>query len=195
MYILNCIIVFLLYGRFVDILACPDRCEDIPSPGDGLIIDIGNLHFQQTRDYMIRVSIDGNVSESNTTRYASGRLKYTSLVFDSSQPMSEVIQCNQDTNILSINDDLIQMEIEVQTIRCMLIEYILVCYKPHRTVNDESKKAYDTLIEKVNDWLRKYNRSQNASQKTKALFSYVNGMHEDITGQITEVTIVLVCYC
>jgi hypothetical protein len=150
----------------------------------GVTVDIGNLHFGQRRDFVIKVTVPQNAASSGQP-FVSATLKYEALPINSS---SSAAMPGGAQEVQLLCDSLDQspeqcLEGEVQTFRCRLIDLIADKMEEMSVEGSvaQAPSASD-LCSDMTNWVRAARQLRGSGDAVKR----VEALRSDLTGQISE---------
>ncbi len=152
----------------------------------GACIHVGNLYFGQSRDFMIRVSVpdaDFRINGDANRSFISATLKYDSLCL----PYGPAVVSQK---VLDMRPEK-QLQLEAMLLRLQMVELL-------SKTNDLSMVGYgvaneekDKLYNQMEAWLAAHPKTDDSDPVYTTYRDYVNGLFQDLNGQITEVSMVL----
>ncbi|CAE7472181.1 ITIH3, partial [Symbiodinium microadriaticum] len=148
----------------------------------GTNIDIGNLHYGQRRDFVVRLKVPRDLVTSSDC-LVSATLKYKTLPVNDGSVAAvpgtdEVIL----TSEIWDNSPQQHVEAEVQWLRCRLVDFI--SERMDEGVSPNSP-ADSVLAQEMRTWLHAHALGKRDVDEGKAV-ARVEGLLQDLTGQITE---------
>jgi hypothetical protein len=146
----------------------------------GVLIDVGDMHFGQNRDFVIKLSFPGDVTDmvGGDIDYISALLKY-SVLNDGSN-----LSSTQNRIVKASTERKLQMELDLHLFRTQMINFILKCSKGGSSQLNNLSDEGDIIAMEMQVWV---DRHRGATGEEGKIVDHVKGILEDLTGQVREV--------
>ena len=174
-------------------------CQDINKQENQAILHIGSLQYGQKKDFLIHISYPNGMSEEEAKENFRCSLTYTPYYTRSQSNLGAMTRINNNSNSNNNDNNNSQsycfdcnwnqsfeaiLDMEIQSFRNRLIHFIST-----GIANGNGSPADSKLANDMKEWLRNHPKSRRGKTSIDMKYDYVNGMLQDLTGQITEVSI------